>query len=409
MEEIAPAERIEEVVGEIERLTAPVAGFVADIPGLLLGASAMIAGVLLALGLHWLARKAALRATRRTNPFLHGAIARMGGLGRLAFGLVGAVVTLPATSLPPEWVAMIRHAVSILLIVLVAWALMTAVSHSAERSLRRWVGADEDNVEARKNLTQIRVLRRLINIVIFMCAAGACLLTFDSVKECGAGLFASAGVAGLVAAVAARPVLANLFAGLQIALTQPMRIDDVVIVEGEWGWIEEITATYVVVRIWDWRRLVLPISYFIEKPFENWTRESGSIIGSVVLHVDFRADFEALRAKFDEFVRASNWWDGQVSVFQVIDAGERTATVRALMSARSSPRAWELRCEVREKALVWLRDEMPEALPRDRGDLRLARDAAPGSDGDPFGQALTRERAGRAPADGPAPQPRAAE
>ncbi|MGR3782602.1 MAG: mechanosensitive ion channel family protein [Albimonas sp.] len=372
MEELEPAEAVKEVVGSIDALTAPAREFVAGIPALLIGASAMVIGVLLCLGLNWLVRRALLRATRGAESgFLHEVVRRTGGLSRLAAVLVGMIVTLPATNLPDEWISLVRHAISIMLIVLVGWALMSTVSHTADRSLRRWMGADEENVEARKNRTQIRVFRQVTNIMVFMITAGACLLTFDGVREYGAGLFASAGVAGIVAAVAARPVLANIFAGLQIAITQPMRIDDVVIVEGEWGWIEEITATYVVVRIWDWRRLVLPISYFIEKPFENWTRESGAIIGSVVLHVDYAAPFEALREKFDEVVRASPWWDGQVSVFQVIGASERTVEVRALMSARSSPRAWELRCEVREKVLAWMRDTHPEALPRERGDLRL--------------------------------------
>ncbi|MDF2233049.1 mechanosensitive ion channel family protein [Albimonas sp. CAU 1670] len=371
MEELQPAETIGEVVGSLDQLTAPLREFVAGIPALLMGASALIGGVLVCLALHWAIRRTLLRLTRGGDGFLRQVLLRTGGLTRLAFVLGGMIVTLPATSLPAEWIALIRHVISILLIVMVGWALMTTVSHTADRSLRRWIGADEENVEARKNRTQIRVFRRILNIVIFLVTAGACLLTFDSVKEYGAGLFASAGVAGIVAAVAARPVLANLIAGMQIAITQPMRIDDVVIVEGEWGWIEEITATYVVVRIWDWRRLVLPISYFIEKPFENWTRESGAIIGSVVLHLDYAAPFEALREKFDEVVRASSWWDGQVSVFQVIGASERTVEVRALMSARSSPRAWELRCEVREKILLWLREAHPEALPRDRGDVRL--------------------------------------
>ncbi len=372
MEELEPAETVKEVVGTIDALTAPARDFVAGIPALMIGASAMVVGVLVCLAANWLLRRALLRATRSSGGgFLHEVVRRTAGLSRLAAVLVGMTVTLPATNLPDEWISLIRHAISIMLIVMIGWAMMSTVSHTADRSLRRWMGADEENIEARKNRTQIRVFRQVINIMVFIIAAGACLLTFDGVREYGAGLFASAGVAGIVAAVAARPVLANIFAGLQIAITQPMRIDDVVIVEGEWGWIEEITATYVVVRIWDWRRLVLPISYFIEKPFENWTRESGAIIGSVVLHVDYAAPFEALREKFDEVVRASPWWDGQVSVFQVIGASERTVEVRALMSARSSPRAWELRCEVREKVLLWLRETHPEALPRDRGDLRL--------------------------------------
>lgn len=382
LQEVAPAEQIGEVVGEIDRLTAPVREFVGSIPALALGASAMIAGVLLALLLHWLFRRALNRMLRARAGFVDHAVRRTSGVTRLAFILAAMRLTLPATTLPEEWLALIRHGLLIAMIVLIGWALTTIINRSADRSLRRWLGADEDNVEARKNKTQVRVLRRLANIMIFLLTIGASLLTFESVQEYGSALFASAGVAGIVAAYAARPLLVNVFAGLQLALTQPIRIDDVVIVEGEWGWIEEITATYVVVRIWDWRRLVLPISYFIEQPFENWTRETGAIIGSVHLHLDFHAPFDELRAKFDELVRASTFWDGAVSVFQVIGATERTVEVRALMSAKSSPRAWELRCEVREKILNWLRERHPEALPRGRDTLAIEpRLASGGSDG----------------------------
>ena len=366
-----PDPQIDEVVSEIGRLTAPFRAFAESVPNLVEGAAVIGLGVLVALAVRWALRQALLRTFRNPEGFVREALARTRRLGLFAFILLGVVVTLPASNLPPGWRELLQHAVGILLIVLVGWTLSVIVSRIAERHLRRYVDAEEDNFQARKYVTQIRVLRRTTNILIFVITAASCLLTFESVQEYGAGLFASAGVAGIVAAVAARPVLANLFAGIQIAITQPIRINDAVIVEGEWGWIEEITATYVVVKIWDWRRLVLPISYFIEKPFQNWTKASSSINGSVILSVDYQAPFEEMRAKFDQFVRASKLWDGQVSGMQVIDATDHTVQIRALMSARSSPRAWDLRCEVREKFLLWLQQAHPEALPRTRGDLRM--------------------------------------
>jgi small-conductance mechanosensitive channel len=171
-------------------------------------------------------------------------------------------------------------------------------------------------------------------------------------------------------------VLTNLIAGIQIAVTQPIRIEDAVVVEGEWGWIEEIAATYVVVRIWDWRRLIVPLSYFIEKPFQNWTRESGSIIGSVFWHADYRVPIAAFREKMKEVVAASAYWDGQVVVLQVTEANGQTVELRGLMSARTSPRAWDLRCEVREKMIVWLQENHPQALPRIRAEVAEDRDEA---------------------------------
>ena len=161
-------------------------------------------------------------------------------------------------------------------------------------------------------------------------------------------------------------MLENLIAGIQIAITQPIRIDDAVVVEGEWGWIEEITGTYVVIRIWDWRRLIVPLSYFIQNPFTNWTRESASIIGTVFLHADYTLPVEELRAYLGELVKEEPLWDGKVSVIQVTDANDRTVEIRALVSARTSPEAWDLRCNVREKLIAWIRENHPDSLPQVR-------------------------------------------
>ena len=188
--------------------------------------------------------------------------------------------------------------------------------------------------------------------------------------------FASAGAAGLVLGFAARPVLENLIAGIQIAVTQPIRIDDAVVIEGEWGWIEEITGTYVVIRIWDWRRLIVPLSYFIQKPFTNWTRETASIIGTVFLHADYTLPVDALRGYLTEIVKKMPLWDGKVAVIQVTDATDRTIEIRALVSARTSPEAWDLRCDVRERLVSWIRDTHPDSLPQVRS-ATMTRDRAP--------------------------------
>jgi small-conductance mechanosensitive channel len=164
-------------------------------------------------------------------------------------------------------------------------------------------------------------------------------------------------------------VLSNLIAGIQLAITQPIRLEDAVVVEGEWGWVEEITATYVVVRLWDLRRLVLPLTYFIQKPFQNWTRHSTSIIGSVFLNLDYTAPVAALRRKVEEIVTASPLWDKRVVNLQVSDATERTVQIRILASAANASAAWDLRCDIREQIIVFLQQQYPEALPRQRAEV----------------------------------------
>jgi small-conductance mechanosensitive channel len=194
-------------------------------------------------------------------------------------------------------------------------------------------------------------------------------MTFERVRQLGAGLLASAGVAGIVLGFAAQKSLATILAGIQIALTQPIRVEDVVIVEGEWGTIEEITLTYVVVRIWDMRRLIVPIHYFIEKPFQNWTRVSADILGTVNLYLDYSVPVEALREEFKRILDASDYWDGETWGVQVTDSTDKTMTVRPLMSAKNSGDAWNLRCEVREKLIAFVRENYPDALPRIRAEV----------------------------------------
>ncbi|MGD1877021.1 MAG: mechanosensitive ion channel family protein [Kiloniellaceae bacterium] len=333
--------------------------------------------ILLALLLHRLAMASLIRYAPLKESDLSAVLDRVRGLTRLGAVLLAAVIVLPVLPLGGVLLGYLRHGLSIMLIALIGWTVIVIINLLSDLRARRYRVDLEDNLTARKFLTQIRVLQRTSVVFVGLITLAVILLTFESVKEYGAGLFASAGVAGLVLGLAARPVLANLIAGIQIAITQPIRLEDAVVVEGEWGWIEEIATTYVVVRIWDWRRLIVPLSYFIEKPFQNWTRESGSIIGAVIWHVDYRVPIEAFRQKMKEAVAASEFWDKQVVVLQVTEVRPQTLELRGLMSARTSPRAWDLRCEVREKMIAWLQETHPEALPRVRAEVG----PAPGAPG----------------------------
>lgn len=223
-----------------------------------------------------------------------------------------------------------------------------------------------DNLRARRATTQIMVLERLVTVTVVVVAMALALMTIPEVRRYGTSLLASAGVAGLVIGFAAQQTIANVLAGIQIAITQPLRIDDAVVIDGEWGWVEELTLTYVVVRVWDRRRLVVPISYLLQRPFQNWTRTTASVIGTVVIHADYTVDVEALRREQSRLLAAHELWDGDVDVVQVVDTTERSVVIRSLVSAANSSRAWDLRCYLREALIRWLHQNQPEALPRER-------------------------------------------
>lgn len=265
--------------------------------------------------------------------------------------------------------AAIQHLLSMGFIVLLGWLAITALDIWTTVYLRRFKLDAEDNLLARTHVTQSRILQRVAAILIGVVTVAAALMTFDSVRQYGVSLLASAGAAGIVFGLALQPLLKNLVAGIQLAITQPIRLEDSVIVSGEWGNIEEITATYVVVKLWDWRRMVVPLSYFMENPFQNWTRSDASLIGTVFLYTDFTAPVAAMRARLEALARASPLWDGRVVNMQVTDCREQTMEVRVLVSAISAGRVFDLRCEMREKLLDWLHREHPGALPRRRAEL----------------------------------------
>lgn len=263
----------------------------------------------------------------------------------------------------------ISHIVGLFFIGLVSWLLISTVFVLEDFVVRRFEVNVKDNLRARKIHTQFRVLKRIAVITIGLIALASMLMTFPKVSQFGATILASAGIIGIVVGMAAQRTIAAFIAGLQIAFTQPIRVDDVVIVENEWGRIEEITLTYVVVRIWDLRRLIVPITYFIEKPFQNWTRVSAEILGTVFLYVDYTVPIDLVREQLHRVLKESPLWDGKVCVLQVTNTSERTVELRALMSAADASGAWGLRCEVREKLIDFIKAKYPQALPRLRAEL----------------------------------------
>ena len=223
-----------------------------------------------------------------------------------------------------------------------------------------------DNLKERKVRTQIHFIRKLLILIIVLLTIGAVLLSFESLRKLGAGLLTGVGVGGIIIGFAAQKSLGNLMAGFQIALTQSIRIDDVLVVEGEWGRVEDITLTYVVLKIWDERRLILPITYFIEKPFQNWTRIGSAITGTVFIHMDYSLPLEPLRKEFIRLLENNPLWDGRIKAMQVTDAKVHTMEIRALMSARNSSDAFDLRCNIREKLIAFIQETYPESLPQHR-------------------------------------------
>jgi small-conductance mechanosensitive channel len=293
-----------------------------------------------------------------------------GRAGRLVLPLLAIILGAPALAISPAMKTIVQNAVSMLIIGTIAFLLLQFVDTASRFILRRQPIKSADNRHARAIFTQVTVLRKMLTALIVMITIASMLMVFESVRHFGTAIIASAGLAGVVVGFAAQKSIATVLAGFQIATTQPIRIDDVVIVEGEWGQIEEITLTYVVVRIWDLRRLILPITYFIEKPFQNWTRTSSDILGTVLIHLDYTVSMDALRAEFKSILESSPLWDHKVAVLQVTDAKERSVEVRGLVSARDAGSSWDLRCDVREKLIAFLQRNHPESLPRMRATIQ---------------------------------------
>jgi small-conductance mechanosensitive channel len=283
---------------------------------------------------------------------------------RVIVPVMGIIFALPILNLPPEYAAVTSKGTSILLIVAVAIVLLQAVRLFEQAVLARFDLSSTNNLRARKVYTQVNIMGKMIDVVIGLFTVASILMLFTEVRHVGASMLASAGIVGIIAGVAAQKSIANLLAGFQIALAQPMRQDDVVIVEGEWGRVEEITLTYVVVHIWDDRRLVLPLSYFIEKPFQNWTRASSELLGSIFVWVDYSFPVESGRAALRQIIENSALWDKRFWNLQVSDASEKTMQLRILATAANSSTSWDLRCEIREKFIAYVQKHHPQSLPQ---------------------------------------------
>jgi small-conductance mechanosensitive channel len=337
------------------------------ISGIVLGAA-----VALALTVHFFVFGMLARLARRRGRSEEYAFVRRGKKpARFIFPLVTLSLALPFTKIPAEARNTVAHILGLCVIAAIGWAVVALAELASDIVSQRYAMESAENLMARRVRTQTQVLQRIFILVVTVVTASVMLMTFPEVRHIGMSLLASAGLAGLIVGMAARSTLSNLIAGLQVALSQPIRIDDAVVVEGEWGWIEEINMTYVVVRIWDLRRLVVPLSYFIEKPFQNWTRTRADLLGAVLFYVDYSAPVEEMRKELRRILESSNLWDGKTCVLQVTDVTEKTMQIRALMSARNGPAAFDLRCLVREKLIQFLQEQYPASLPTAR-ELQLS-------------------------------------
>ncbi|MBS1851009.1 MAG: mechanosensitive ion channel [Acidobacteria bacterium] len=330
----------------------------------------IVVSVLIALLAHSVMFRIARGLTSRTKSGLDDALVRRAQPPtRLLLPLLGIMAATPALPMSAFALSVLRHILGLLLIADIAWVLIALIDVVRDYVGIRYVMDTNDNLMARRMQTQVQILRHIAVVIILVIAAAVMLMTFPSIRHLGESLFASAGIAALMAGLAARTSLTNLLAGVQIALTQPIRLDDVVIVEGEFGWIEEIRTTYVIVRVWDQRRLVIPLSYFIEKPFQNWTRQTADLLGTVFLYTDYTVPVEEVRQELHRILQTTKLWDGRAWGVQVTDTTEKTIQLRALMSAADAPKAWDLRCLVREKLVEFLQTRYPGSLPHIRAEL----------------------------------------
>jgi small-conductance mechanosensitive channel len=289
---------------------------------------------------------------------------------------IGLRIILPLVpKVPPQLLERAEQIVECLLVLFVGWLAIGGVYVFQAITLSRFDTSVADNLRARRVHTQMQFFRRVLIAIVVLLDAGALLWSLHDPQlwKFGTGLLASAGLASLVLAAAAKSTASNLIAGMQIALSEPIRMDDVVVVQGEWGRIEEIKSTYVVIRIWDERRLVVPLSYFIEQPFENWTRRRGDLLGTAFLYVDYSVPLAPLRAELERIVKESPLWDRRVCALQVTNLTDRSMELRCLVSSGGSSQCFDLRCVVREKMIEFLRENFPQALPTLRVEMRETR------------------------------------
>src|ERR1700744_3631308 len=304
------------------------------------------------------------RASR--HPFLLHAWSRTHRLVRFMLGLFAAGMAVQLLNLTGVQLDIARKAFLCLFIIQLGWIVIVIANIAMDRYVYGLKLDVADNLMARKAVTQMGIMRHAVNILLALLTAGFALMSFDSVRQFGVSLFASAGIAGIVAGLAARPLFENLIAGLQLAFTQPLRLGDAVVINNEFGTVEEIGSVYIVIRLWDWRRQIVPLSYVFTTPFVNWTRSSSAILGSVMFFFDYTLDVAALRAEAERLVKSSDLWDGNVFNLQVVDATDTALKVRILTSAANSGKSSDLAAFLRENLIAHVRDKYPMSLPRSR-------------------------------------------
>lgn len=320
----------------------------------------IVAAVFVALIAHRVALLVARRLRGGSESFV---VSRADRPLRLLLPLIAVLLVLPALDISNDLTEIVRRAIGLTIVGCFGWLLISLVAATEDIVVARYPLEATDNLEARAMRTRMRVMRNVSVGILSVLTAAIILTSFPSVRQLGVSVLASAGIIALVAGMAARPALANLIAGLQIAVTQPIRIDDVVVIEGEWGRIEEITSAYVVVRIWDSRRLIVPLSYIVEHHIENWTRHTSDLLGTAFVYTDYTVPTDEVRGELRAILESTDLWDGKVCALQVTNATERTLELRALMSSRNASEAFDLRCLVRERLVGYLQREHPGSLP----------------------------------------------
>jgi small-conductance mechanosensitive channel len=334
--------------------------------------AALLVGMLIYLILFGLLARLAGRSDVPLSTIL---VDRMRAPARLLLPLFALLMVEPSLSLPAGVLAVAQHFFSLCFIWLITWLFINVTLAGRDIVIGRYDIEAKESYKARAVYTQLTIVVKVILVIVTIIALGTMLMSFAKIRAFGVSILASAGIMGIIFGFAAQRSLSTLLAGLQVAITQPIRINDVVLVEGEWGTIEEITLTYVVVKIWDLRRLIVPVAFFLEKTFQNWTRSTTNLLGTVFLSVDYAAPVPEIRQKLLEILQSSALWDREVWGLQVTNSGEQVLELRALMSSADASTSWDLRCEVREKLVAFLKETYPDSLPRMRSEFQVGKGA----------------------------------
>jgi small-conductance mechanosensitive channel len=338
---------------------------------IIVGTAVLLGALFVAYCVYFVVFRFVLR--RRISLMNHRFIRRFSRPAFWIFGIAAAMSAVPFFEFSESIAGTIEHILHICFLICIGWVLVAFVYTFEDIMVRRYDMSASDNLNARRIRTQLAVIRRVALIFVFVLTAGLVLYTFNHTRiwQYGAGLIASAGLASFALASAAKTTVGNMLAGIQIALTEPIRLDDVVIVDGQWGRIEEITSAYVVVKIWNLERLIVPLTWFIENPFQNWTRTSSDLLGTFYIYVDYTCPVDPLREEFERILKETDLWDGKAQVLQVTDLFKTTMQLRCLLSASDSGKLFNLRCLAREKMILFIQQNYPQHLPT----LRFAENA----------------------------------